>query len=400
MSAYLLPVVVGIGMCLIGAVAWRNHQQHLTAAEKHRLDDEAQRRYQDEAAETKIQLQLSLDAVAQGVVLADADGVELYRNPYAQTFAEARHSEALVEVAITELLAESVQGKSVKRQVELFGPPRRCFVVNAKPLQNTNNTYGSVVLIDDLTEPQRLDAMRRDFVSNISHELRTPMGALSLLAETLVEESDPQVVSRLAARIQTEAIRLSSILHDLLQLSQIESNDAAERSLVDVRLIIQEALARVSQSAQDKQVTVETSLPAWPLTVKGDHRQLTSAVFNLMDNAVKYSDAQHKVWVTATIQQNCLKIEVRDQGHGIASNHQERIFERFYQIDSSRGETAGGVGLGLAIVRHVVTNHQGEIAVESSLGRGSTFTLMLPAASEVSNENEAISDDELIGMAR
>ncbi len=384
MIVALVVVAAVVGLVLVGAVAWREHRHFVDAEESRRRDDEMHRRHEDEVAESEARLRLSLDAITQGVVMADDAGNVLYRNSYARQFTEARHGEALVEAAVAELLAEASQGRAVEREVELFGPPRRCMFVSAMPLTVEGRDYGSVALIDDITEPQRLDAMRRDFVANISHELRTPMGALSLLAETLAGERDPEVASRLAMRVQAEAIQLSDIMDDLLELSRIESDEASERTLVVVQHVVSDALSRLRPIADEKLVPIEAVLPAFDLLVRADHRQLTSAVFNLLDNAVKYSDAHRPVRVSAQLTGDRVELEVRDHGYGIPLRHQRRIFERFYQVDRSRERTDGGVGLGLAIVRHVATNHGGEVRVDSAEGEGSSFTLVLPVSDEVS----------------
>ena len=386
MIVTLVVLVAVVGLVLVGVVAWREHRHFVVAEENRRRDDEMHRRHEDEVEESETRLRLSLDAITQGVVMADPTGAELYRNPYAQPFADARHGEALVEAAVAELLAEAAQGRAVEREVELFGPPRRCLFVSAMPLRFEGRDYGSVALIDDITEPQRLDAMRRDFVANISHELRTPMGALSLLAETLAGETDPEVASRLAMRVQAEAIRLSDIMDDLLELSRIESDELSERTPVAVQQVINDALSRLKPIADNKQVPIEAVLPAFDLTVWADRRQLTSAVFNLIDNAVKYSEAHRPVRVTAQLSGDCVEMEVSDRGYGIPLRHQERIFERFYQVDRSRERTDSGVGLGLAIVRHVATNHSGEVRVESIEGEGSSFTLVLPVSDDASTD--------------
>lgn len=398
MIVAFVVVAAVVGLALVGAVAWREHRHFLDAEESRRRDDELHRQYEDEVAESETRLRLSLDAITQGVVMADPDGIVLYRNPYSQPFTEARHGEALVEAAVAELLAEAAQGRAVEREVELFGPPRQCLFVSAMPLRIEGKDYGSVALIDDITEPQRLDAMRRDFVANISHELRTPMGALSLLAETLAGETDPEVASRLAIRVQAEAIRLSDIMDDLLELSRIESNEASERAPVAIQHVISDALSRAKSTAEEKEVPIETALPALALVVRADRRQLTSAVFNLLDNAVKYSEATRPVRVTTRLEGDWVEVEVCDQGYGIPLRHQERIFERFYQVDRSRGRTDGGVGLGLAIVRHVATNHGGEIRVESTEGEGSTFTLAVPVSDEDLVEEDDSHSSQPIGV--
>ncbi len=389
MIAVVVVLVAVAGFVLAGAVAWRERRHFVAAEESRRRHDEMYRRHEDEVAESETRLRLSLDAITQGVVMADADGNVLHRNPYARQFTDARHGEALVEAAVAELLAEAAEGRAVEREVELFGPPRRCMFVNALPLELGGRNYGSAALIDDITEPQRLDAMRRDFVANISHELRTPMGALSLLAETLAAESNPEVASRLAVRVQAEAIRLSAIMDDLLELSRIESDEAAERAPVAVQELINDAFSRLKPAADEKQVPTEAVLPALDMVVWADRRQIASAVYNLLDNAVKHSEAHQTVRVSARLAGGCVEVEVRDRGCGIPLRHQKRIFERFYQVDRSRERTDGGVGLGLAIVRHVATNHGGEVRVESTEGEGSSFTLVLPAADEASTAEAA-----------
>ncbi len=398
MIVTLVVVVAVVVLALTAAVAWREHRHFVDAEESRRRDDELHRRHEDEVVESETRLRLSMDAITQGVVMADPDGTVLYRNLYARPFIEARHGEALVEAAVTELLAEAARGRAVEREVELFGPPRQCLFVSAMPLRFEGKDYGSVALIDDITEPQRLDAMRRDFVANISHELRTPMGALSLLAETLAEETDPDVVSRLAVRVQAEAIRLSDIMDDLLELSRIESNEASEQAPVAIQHVISEALMRVAPTAEEKEVPIETVLPALDLVVRADRRQLTSAVFNLLDNAVKHSEATRPVRVTTRMEGHWVEVEVRDQGYGIPQGQQERIFERFYQVDRSRGRSDGGVGLGLAIVRHVATNHGGEVRVESTVGEGSAFTLAVPVSDDDPVEKEEFQDLQPIGV--
>lgn len=394
----LVVAAAVVGLALVGAVAWREHRHFVDAEESRRRDDELHRRHEDEIAESETRLRLSMDSITQGVVMVDSDGTVLYSNPYARPFIEARHGEALVEAAVAELLAEAARGRAVEREVELFGPPRQCLFVSVMPLRFDGKDYGSVALIDDITEPQRLDAMRRDFVANISHELRTPMGALSLLAETLAEETDPDVVSRLAVRVQAEAIRLSDIMDDLLELSRIESNEASEQGPVAIQHVISEALSRVKPTAEEKEVPIETVLPALELVVRADRRQLTTAVFNLLDNAVKHSEATRPVKVTIRLASDWVEVEVRDQGHGIPPRHQERIFERFYQVDRSRGRSDGGVGLGLAIVRHVATNHGGEVRVESTEGEGSAFTLAVPVSDGEPVEQEDSQDLQPIGV--
>jgi two-component system sensor histidine kinase SenX3 len=221
--------------------------------------------------------------------------------------------------------------------------------------------------------------MRRDFVANISHELKTPVGALVVLAETLAGEDDPSVVSRLASRLQGEADRVARTIDDLLELSRIEAEEAPTREPVPVRVVLAEAADRVGPAADQKGVAVEVIELPERMQIIGDRRQLVSAVYNLLDNAVKYSDAGSSVELSAVTDGTSVDIIVVDHGDGIPVRDLERIFERFYRVDRARSRETGGTGLGLAIVRHVANNHRGDVAVTSAEGEGSTFTLRLPA---------------------
>jgi two-component system sensor histidine kinase SenX3 len=205
------------------------------------------------------------------------------------------------------------------------------------------------------------------------------VGALGLLAETLGAEDDPDVVRRLAARMQLESQRVARIIDDLLDLSRIESEEAPLREPVPVHLVLAQAVERIRPAADHRGIGIDAAEPPPRLTVLGDRRQLVSALYNLLENAVKYSDEGSDVQVRARTDGVSVELSVRDRGIGIPGRDLERIFERFYRVDHSRGRDTGGTGLGLAIVRHVAANHRGEVLVESHEGEGSTFTLRLPA---------------------
>jgi two-component system sensor histidine kinase SenX3 len=336
----------------------------------------------------------ALDVIPQGIVLADAAGEVVFRNRTAAEFDAARHGDALVGSLITELLAAAVLGESTSRTIELFGPPRRSLQLRAVPVGEPEGTdpgavLGAFLVVEDISERQRLEAVRRDFVANISHELKTPIGALGLLAETLATEDDPEVTRRLAQRMQREAFRVSSTIDDLLQLSQIEASEPPVRSPVPVGGLLDEAVDRTRPAAELRSVELLVEQPDESLTLLGDRRQLVSAVANLCDNAVKYSDAGSVVRLSAREDAGWVEIDVADQGIGIPARDQERVFERFYRVDRARSRDTGGTGLGLAIVRHVVQNHQGDISVSSREGEGSTFTLRLPAGPDPSPQPPA-----------
>ncbi len=339
----------------------------------------------NDVAVSERRLGLALSAIPQGVLIFDDAGDLAFRNAVAATYLTSRHGEALVEEAIAALVAEvgvpGEEGESPTRSVDLFGPPRRTVLLRATPIQADDGPVGVLVIIDDVTDRRRLEAVRRDFVANISHELKTPVGALGLLAETLLAEDDAAVAHRLAERMLAEAFRVGRTIDDLLSLSQIEADEAGLRDEVPVHLFIAEAVDRVRPAAEQQGITIEVVEPDPRLVVVGDRRQLVSATYNLLDNAVKYSDPGSEVQVRARTDGRWIDLSVSDHGIGIPRRDLERVFERFYRVDRARSRETGGTGLGLAIVRHVASNHAGEVRVESLEGEGSTFTLRLPVGS-------------------
>ena len=326
-------------------------------------------------AVTTARLIAALEAGTLGVVVADEAGEVVFRNQVATRFVEARHGEALVGSAMEEMIDEAVRGVADTRTLDLFGPPRRVVQLRSEPLRGG---AGALVIVEDISERHRLDAVRRDFVANISHELKTPVGALGILAETLVGEDDREIADRLASRMQLEAMRVGRTIDDLLQLSRIEASVAPENEIVLVAEVLNDAADRTRASAELRSVSVVVDEPDEPLEIVGDRRQLTSAVTNLCDNAVKYSDTGDTVRLAARRDGDWTCIDVVDRGIGIPARDLERVFERFYRVDRARSRDTGGTGLGLAIVRHVVQNHEGEVSLTSREGKGSQFTLRFP----------------------
>lgn len=252
-----------------------------------------------------------------------------------------------------------------------------------------------LLLAEDRTESFRLDEVRRDFVANISHELKTPVGALSLLAETLVDEADPQISRRLAERMVNESLRLANTIDDLLVLSRIEAEDAPEREPVFIESVIRESLGRIRPAAEQAGISIAGPTDDVRAAVMGDRRQLVSALSNLLDNAVKYSDAGSAIDIEVVIDAKAVDLTVADHGIGIPARDHERVFERFYRVDLARSRQTGGTGLGLSIVRHVVENHAGEVRLESRLGEGSRLTLRLPLLAAGPVALAAADDDDL-----
>ncbi|MFG2892136.1 sensor histidine kinase [Streptomyces sp. NPDC048248] len=300
------------------------------------------------------------------------------------------------------------------RQVELDLPRRGTGRGDALAVSARVAPLGSrlvLLLVEDLTEARRIEAVRRDFVANVSHELKTPVGALSLLSEAVMDASDdPEAVNRFAGRMQNEATRLTNLVQELIDLSRVQNDDPLEDAEpVRVDELVAEAMDRCRQQAATKQITMASSIggPAGAstlgvgepagrtadLSVWGNRGQLAAALGNLVENAVNYSPSRTRVGIAgrrvpapsgggtqASGTGGFIEIAVTDQGIGISEKDRDRVFERFYRVDPARSRATGGTGLGLAIVKHVAASHGGEVTVWSAEGQGSTFTLRLPEA--------------------
>ena len=247
--------------------------------------------------------------------------------------------------------------------------------VRAAPLND-----GSVLLLcEDRTQNQRVDEARRDFVANISHELKTPIGAIGLLSEAIADAADdPEAVRRFASRLDRESSRLSKLVTEIIELSRLQFDNPVESArAVRVDTVIAEAMDRVRSAAELKNIRLVRGGPVG-LQVIGDKDQLVTAVNNLIDNAVAYSPEHTRVAVGVREREDAVEITVSDQGIGIPEDEQGRIFERFYRVDPARSRQTGGTGLGLSIVKHIAAAHRGSVSVWSSHGAGSTVTLRLP----------------------
>jgi len=238
----------------------------------------------------------------------------------------------------------------------------------------------SLVIAQDLSEERRLNDVRRDFVANVSHELKTPVGALSLLAEAIqAADTDIEQVRHFTSRMQIEVKRLTAMISDLVALSQVQGDAPLRNSApVEVSFIIHEAVDATKISADQKHIEVIVADEINVGQIFGDEDQLHVALNNLLSNAIKYSPNNTRVGVGARVNEDMIEISVTDQGPGILESDLSRIFERFYRVDPARSRDTGGTGLGLAIVKHVCANHGGDCVVWSQVGQGSTFTLRFP----------------------
>ncbi len=244
-----------------------------------------------------------------------------------------------------------------------------------------------LVLVSDESEARRIDAVRRDFVANVSHELKTPIGALGLLSEAILgAKNQPEEVVRFATKMQNEAKRLTDLVQEIIDLSRLQSSDPLQQAFpVEVEDLIREAINQAQIHAESRGIAIDLGAVE-NATVIGDRDQLIAAVHNLIENAINYSPENTKVSVTSTIKDGLVEIAITDQGIGIAESELGRIFERFYRVDPARSRQTGGTGLGLSIVKHVALNHGGDVKVWSKEGVGSTFSIILPIEK---NEDDA-----------
>jgi len=319
------------------------------------------------------QLLRAFDLLPIGVVISREPNGDLLRNRIATEMTGVRHVDILVDEAVVALVRETIEIGEQNKSMQVAGPPDRFFQLNSQRLNND----GVVVTIEDTTDRVRIDTVRTDFVANLSHELKTPIGGIAALGDTMMDETDPAVMKQLAERIVRESFRMAGIVNDLLDLSRIEFGRSTEWERIEMNGVIKEVVALAQDSARRHKVELVTS-GNFAAEVFGDRSQLVSAFSNLVENAIKYSDEDRLVKIIGDVRDTDLTIAIVDQGLGIAPKDHERIFERFYRVDRARSRSTGGTGLGLSIVRHVVDNHGGKIELKSNEGEGATFTVVLP----------------------
>ncbi|MFC4019604.1 sensor histidine kinase [Micromonospora sp. GCM10011542] len=340
----------------------------------------------------------TIDSLRAGVVVLDADDVPVLINPAARAMGLLRTGSTPGSIAAHPLirtLAGQVRRTGVRREIEL-DLPRGRDSAGENPLGvhlRAMGIGGGFIAVEavDVTESHRLARVRRDFVANVSHELKTPIGALQLLAEALLDATEPAdaetpdlsedlvAARRFAERIQHESTRLGRLVQELLELTRLQGAEPQPPpEPVAVDWVIAEVVDRTRTTASARRVEVSVEGERG-LTVHGSDTQLATAVANLVENAINYSAEDTTVRITTRSDDEHVQIAVADQGIGIAPTDVDRIFERFYRADQARSRSTGGTGLGLAIVKHIASNHGGRVEVSSTLGGGSTFTLRLPA---------------------
>ncbi len=346
------------------------------------LADDADRSHRGLIREREL-LSTVADGLTQGVIAVDDDHRIELLNDAARKMLGVSSSpvgEPLIEfVRLPEVFSLIDHDQAATAEVELQNGIRTLIRVAHK-----YGGSGRVLLLEDVTTVRRLETVRRDFVANVSHELRTPVAVIRANAETLLAgaKDDPVMAPKLIDGLHRNAERLARILADLLDLSRLDAGQyRLELSPVPVRSVAEQSMTAVEPQAAHRNVTVSIDIPA-ELAVKADAKALDQILVNLVDNAVKYTRNAGQVWIGAKPDGEDVRIEVRDDGPGIAAKHRERVFERFYRADPSRSREAGGTGLGLSIVKHLVESMHGEVGVEPNVPTGCIFWLRLPRAAE------------------
>nr|WP_231703866.1 ATP-binding protein [Arthrobacter sp. zg-Y179] len=363
----LLAGVLGLAVGAFGVLAYGASQR-----QRRELADISEPTVPEGAAEV-------LGVIGRAYIVADAiDGV-VRASPGAYAFGLVR-GHTIVNDRLLDLCGRVRRdGVIEEARLEL---PRGPLGEGSLILQVRVATVGEeyvLILADDRTEITRTEEVRHDFVANVSHELKTPVGAISLLSEALDDAAgDEEAVRRFAKRMHRESARLTALVQDIIELSRLQSTDIVDRAKpVDVNRILEDAVEANRLNAESKNIEVLLGGRS-EAAVYGDAPMLTTAFRNLIDNAIRYSPEGSRVGIGLQSRNGMAQVAVTDQGPGIAPEEQERVFERFYRIDSARSRHTGGTGLGLSIVKHVVANHGGEVDLWSRPGHGSTFTVRLP----------------------
>jgi two-component system sensor histidine kinase SenX3 len=348
-------------------MAWLKRRDTEPVAPVHQLAEED--------FQSLARISATMEALPLGVVVMSSDGSSMWTNNAVDRLFTPQSDDHMLFVERLEgLLRDALNGTFGQTELEFGEDVVRTIEIATVAL----NDGGAAAIVEDITQRLMIDRVRTDFVANISHELRTPIGAISLMAENLIAEMGESESARLAEIILNEVTRLNETVNDLLDLARIEFDGLSKRESIHTARVIDEAVGRIRSAALAKSVMIVVEDNP-DMSVIGDRAQLVSAVGNLIDNAVKYSDQGSIVKVEVRREEGRMLISVSDNGPGIAAEHLGRVFERFYRVDDARSRGTGGTGLGLAIVRHIALLHGGDASVTSEVGVGSTFTLSIPA---------------------
>jgi two-component system phosphate regulon sensor histidine kinase PhoR len=359
------------------------------------LDEHARSSTEDQRLD-RHRLATVLAGMVEGVVAVDAKDRVVHMNAAARRILRSPPGEMLGRrvweltrvIAVSEVLAEAREASTeVSREATVTeGSRGQVLQLLAAPLNAPDGEpAGAVVMLHDITDRRRLEEARTAFVANVSHELKTPLTAIAVLVETLLEDDglDTSTRQRFLTKIRDQGTRLTAMVRDLLDLSRLESGEIhREFEPLDLRSTIRHAMSGLQTEADRRGVQVEVLLPERPLVMIGDDRALGRMLTNLLENAIRYTPAGGSVQVRAALDDGRVVIELQDDGIGIEERHHERLFERFYRADEGRSREVGGTGLGLSIVKHVVVAHQGQVSLRSAPGEGSTFRVSLPAGAD------------------
>ena len=371
----LAGLVVGGGVALAVYLASARRVTRLVG-EVERAE-EALRSEQLSSREDRQVQDLILASMEEGVLLFDRRERAVFANAPAESHLGAAPADvgALLPIDLQKIARRAATTGEVARVVVETGTPSRWLRATGIPVGEDGSV---LVVVRDVTEARRIDEVRRDFVANASHELKTPAASIQAAAETIrsAATDDPEAVQRFAAQLERDAFRLSRIVADLLDLSRLETGSSLDdRPRMDA--IVREEAHRFREDAAEAGLTLTVTAPEVP-AVRGSARDLSLLVRNLIDNAIRYTRAGGTVLVQLSEEAGVVRLHVQDDGVGIPSRDLPRVFERFYRVDRARSRDTGGTGLGLAIVRHVAENHGGTVHVDSELGRGTAFVVRLP----------------------
>jgi two-component system, OmpR family, sensor histidine kinase SenX3 len=327
----------------------------------------------------------ALELLEDEVLIIDLDGRTIFQSPGIELLNILQDGKLQGDELLAIVRAVRRSDKPQRGTIEIARGPIGEGKRRVKIATTALDAEKILILISDESEKSRVDAIRRDFIANISHELKTPIGALSLLSEAILQARDePEAMERFAHRIKAESKRLEDLVKEIIDLSRLQGDDPLRGAeLVELGEVIAEAISQAETSAEARDIDIEFTLPKSggdQCSVMGDREQLIMAVHNLIENAINYSPQRTRVAVELKCDGEIIEINVIDQGIGIPEKDLERIFERFYRVDPARSRESGGTGLGLSIVRHVIENHGGEVKVWSKVEVGSTFSLRLPKA--------------------
>ncbi len=341
-------------------------------------------------SEDRNKIEVVLSSVIEGIAAIDKKGKLIICNNAFEKIIHCSqnkvlgrfHWEIIRNNQLNEILKETIQkGQTSTQEITVLFPQEKIFYASATPLGEKENIWGAVVVLNDITQIKKLEKMREEFIANISHELRTPLTSIQGFIETLKEGAinDPEKTQHFLEIIEKQSNRLNSLVEDILKLSKIESQEiVVNLQSTNLKELLDKVMAEFKEKIILKKIQISTNIsPQFPL-LKVDPEQIELALRNLLDNAIKYTPEKGEISISFLEREKDIYIEITDDGIGISQEHLPRIFERFYRVNKDRSRDLGGTGLGLAIVKHVVQAHKGTIGVDSTLGKGSKFFIILP----------------------